>query len=106
MAEGLPDPLGAAAAHVGARLVARHGQQRLLQEVVHIHVQCTCAHVQCTCAHVHMCTCTWHSVHAAPARGPAWRVLRRAYRHLRPLLRDARHVGVMTVPLWLLQPEA
>jgi hypothetical protein len=58
MAEGLPDPLGAAAAHVGARLVARHGQQRLLQEVVHIHVQCTCAHVQCTCAHVHMCTCT------------------------------------------------
>lgn len=44
MAEGLPDPLGAAAAHVGARLVARHGQQRLLQEVVHIHV--------------HMCTCT------------------------------------------------
>jgi hypothetical protein len=96
MAEGLPDPLGAAAAHVGARLVARHGQQRLLQEVVHIHVQCTCAHV-----HMHM-----HSVHAAPARGPAWRVLRRAYRHLRPLLRDARHVGVMTVPLWLLQPEA
>ena len=49
MAEGLPDPLGAAAAHVGARLVARHGQQRLLQEVVHIHVQCTCAHVRmCT----------------------------------------------------------
>ena len=52
MAEGLPDPLGAAAAHVGARLVARHGQQRLLQEVVHIHVQCTCAHV-----HKHMAQC-------------------------------------------------
>lgn len=48
MAEGLPDPLGAAAAHVGARLVARHGQQRLLQEVVHIHVQCTCAHAHGT----------------------------------------------------------